>query len=83
LILLHSRDGRRVWGRNRDAKLDKFILCVARERRKRIILYDPAVIPRGDFIVLALFIDLSEHPVGLIRLAVERIAIRQFEQTSP
>ena len=79
---MHSCNRYRIRGGNRDAEFDELILGVARETRKRIILYDPAVIPRGNFIVLALFIDLPEHPVSLIRLAVKGIAICQFDQAS-
>ena len=49
LFLLHSRDGCGISGRNRDAKFDELILRVARERRERIILHDPAVILARQF----------------------------------
>ena len=39
---------------------------------ERVILHNSAVIPRGNIIVLGFFVNLSEHPVGLIGLAVQR-----------
>src|ERR1041385_9016013 len=82
LLRRHPRDSLWIWLRHRYLEGDQSVLGLGRQRRKRIILNDAAVIDRSYFSVLALLENVAQHPEHFVGLTVQRIAFGHCQQPS-